>query len=75
MPSLKKYAPWCATILPLVLMSGCAPRILPDYTKAHRIADGCNVVIWVSDEGGKVVKQEVWAEPDQWLIVHRSALK
>jgi hypothetical protein len=56
-------------------MTACTPRVLPDYTKAHRIADGCSVVIWVQDEGGKAVRHDVWLEPDQWVIAHRSAIK
>jgi hypothetical protein len=74
-PSLKKFALLCATIPLSVLMTACTPRVLPDYTKAHRIADGCSVVIWVQDEGGKAVRHDVWLEPDQWVIAHRSAIK
>jgi hypothetical protein len=72
--SWKKSGTLCAAILPLVLI-GCSPRIVPDYTKAHRIADGVSVSIWVADTDGKVVRQSVFLEPDQWTITHRSALK
>lgn len=77
MPSLKKSAILCAAILlPCLMMASCGePRIVPNYAKAHRIADGCSVVIWVTDDGVKVVKHQVWLEPDQWLIVHGSAIK
>ena len=73
MQSLRNCARSCALALPLAL-TACAPRVLPDYTKAHRIADGVGVTIWVSEPAGTVVRQSVWLEPDQWVIVHRSAL-
>lgn len=52
----------------MLSIAGCQrTRIIPDETKAHRVAKEGFIWIWVRDESGRLVPQEVRVLEGYWI--------